>query len=161
PGPAANFLRNLFHQRPSNPKSANQSISAQDVIAAFIKQTGLPEIFLRDELLLPLGEVRARFDSQIIGQPDATLAAARLVTMIKAGLTDPTRPLGVLLFCGPTGVGKTALAKNLTEYCFGASGQKDRLVRLDMSEYSGDGASQRLLQDPKGLPASWIERVRR
>jgi len=74
-----------------------------------------------------LEEVRARFASRIIGQPDATLAAARLVTTIKSGLADPARPFGVFLFCGPTGVGKTALARDLADFCFGASGQKDRL----------------------------------
>jgi ATP-dependent Clp protease ATP-binding subunit ClpC len=69
--------------------------------------------------------------------------------------------MGVFLFCGPTGVGKTALAKSLAEFCFGASGARDRLVRLDMSEYSGWGAAQRLLQNAQGRPADWIERVRR
>ncbi len=115
----------------------------------------------RDELLLRVSEVREQFAAQIIGQPDATAAAARLITSIKAGLTDPARPMGVLLFCGPTGVGKTALAKSLVDYCFGASGAKDRLVRLDMSEYAGWGAAQRLVQNPQGQPAAWIERVRR
>jgi ATP-dependent Clp protease ATP-binding subunit ClpC len=74
---------------------------------------------------------------------------------------DPARPLGVLLFCGPTGVGKTALARALSEFCFGASGQKDRFVRLDMSEYSGGDATRRLFRNPQGGPAAWIERVRR
>jgi ATP-dependent Clp protease ATP-binding subunit ClpC len=158
PGPAANFVRNLCDARNASRKP---TVTTQAVIAQFVRQTGLPEIFLRDELLLPINEVRERFASQIIGQPDAVVTAARLMASIKTGLTDPARPLGVLLFCGPTGVGKTALAKSLVEFCFGASGEKDRLVRLDMSEYAGWGAAQRLLHEPQGRPAGWIERVRR
>ena len=161
PGPAANFVRRLCDTRFPGSSSGNRSITASDVVAAFIKRTGLPELFLRDEMLLSVDEVRERFAAQIIGQPDATAAAARLVATIKAGLNDPNRPQGVLLFCGPTGVGKTALARSLVDYCFGAGGQKDRLVRLDMSEYSGWGAAQRLLQNAQGQPAPWIERVRR
>jgi ATP-dependent Clp protease ATP-binding subunit ClpC len=160
PGPAANFVRKLGEARTSD-KSRPRAITSQQVIAQFVKLTGLPEVFLRDELLLPIAEVKEQFSAQIIGQPDAVATGARLIASIKTGLTDPARPMGVLLFCGPTGVGKTALAKSLVEFCFGASGAKDRLVRLDMSEYSGWGAAQRLLQNPQGRPAAWIERVRR
>jgi ATP-dependent Clp protease ATP-binding subunit ClpC len=159
PGPAANFIRKLCE--PRTEKSASKTVSARDVISRFVKLTGLPEIFLRDELLLPIEEVKQRFAEQIVGQPDAVTASARLIASIKTGLTDPGRPMGVFLFCGPTGVGKTALAKALAEFCFGASGAKDRLVRLDMSEYGGWGAAQRLLQNPQGQPADWIGRVRR
>ena len=59
--------------------------------------------------------------------------------MIKAGLTDPTRPLGVFLFVGPTGTGKTEIAKTLAEFLFGSP---DRLVRLDMSEYQTPGVAR-------------------
>jgi ATP-dependent Clp protease ATP-binding subunit ClpC len=161
PGPAANFVRGLCDTRSPRASSGKRSVTAKEVVTAFVQRTGLPELFLRDDLLLSVDDVRERFAAQIIGQPDATAAAARLVTTIKAGLTDPNRPQGVLLFCGPTGVGKTALARSLVDYCFGGSGPKDRLVRLDMSEYSGPGAAQRLLQNAQGQPAPWIERVRR
>jgi ATP-dependent Clp protease ATP-binding subunit ClpC len=169
PGPAAQFIRTLCEPRSNASRSTKRSVTAQDVVGLFVKQTGLPEIFLRDDLLLPANEVRAWLGAQVIGQTEATVTAARLLATIKTGLTDPGRPLGVLLFCGPTGVGKTALAKSLVEYCFGAAGAKDpstgsgqdRLVRLDMSEYSGWGAAQRLLQNPQGRPAAWIDRVRR
>jgi len=161
PGPAASFVRILCHQ--SGPRDPDRwpSVTTSEVVVHFIKKTGLPEAFLRDDQPLELEQVRRSFEAQIIGQPDATLAAAQLVTKIKAGLTDPGRPFGVLLFCGPTGVGKTALAKATAGFCFGAGGQEDRLVRLDMSEYAGWGAGTRLLQSTNGTPAPWIERVRR
>ena len=89
PGPAANFLRLLCDQPPRRDAVKEPLVTNADVVAQFVKQTGLPEIFLRDELPLALDDVRGRFDAQIIGQPEATLAAARLVTTVKAGLTDP------------------------------------------------------------------------
>lgn len=160
PGPAANFVRVLTEPRPAS-SARPKTITSHDVVTQFVKLTGLPEIFLRDELLLPINGIRERLASQIIGQSDAITAASRLIASIKTGLTDSARPMGVLFFCGPTGVGKTALARSLVEFCFGANSVKDRLVRLDMSEYSAWGAAQRLTQNPQGRPARWIEQVRR
>jgi ATP-dependent Clp protease ATP-binding subunit ClpC len=159
PGPAATFVRKLCDKR-TRQSEDKKSITSRNALDLFIKQTGLPEMFLRDDLPLQIEEVRQRFAAEIIGQPDAITAAARLITTIKTGLNDPKRPLGVLLFCGPTGVGKTALARAIAEFCFGSAGQKDRFIRLDMSEYGGWGAAQRFLQGPEGNPARWIESVR-
>jgi ATP-dependent Clp protease ATP-binding subunit ClpA len=129
-------------------------------LSAFAQRTGLPEFLLRDNLPLDLGRVRDHFEEQIVGQPAAIQTAVRVVASIKAGLTDPSRPSAVLLFCGPTGVGKTALAQALAAYCFGAAGQKDRLVRLDLSEFSGPLAAHRLVQGMAGEPAAWLQKVR-
>ena len=156
PGPAARFLRGLF-----DGTAKGKAVTGQGVMAAFVTLTGLPEVFLRDELTLAWETVCAAFAARVIGQAEAVAAAAGLVVTIKAGLGDPGRPFGVLLCCGPTGVGKTELVKTLAGYCFGAAGAKDRLVRLDMSEYSGWGAARRWLEDPQGAPAAWLERVRR
>ena len=108
-------------------------------------------------------EVLATFRGQIIGQEAACEAAANLVLTFKAGLNDPSRPVGVLLFCGPTGVGKTELAKALARFFFGHGDQgklSDRLIRLDMSEYGGPGAAARLLGPPLGEPSELIRKVR-
>ncbi len=160
PGPASAFIRKLAENAERKPIEQRQ-ISLADVLALFIRQTGLPELLLRDDWPLSLDEVITALSTKVIGQPVAVQAAAQVVTRIKAGLTDPARPLGVQLFCGPTGVGKTALAKALAEFCFGAGSEKERLVRLDMSEYGGWGAAHRLLHAPDGGAASWIQKVRR
>jgi ATP-dependent Clp protease ATP-binding subunit ClpC len=161
-------LHELHGEKRSNEKQLKTGtvgregvIGANEVIELFSGQTVLPEVFLRDEILLRSDQVTEYFAARIIGQPQATTHAARLIAAIKTGLTDPQRPLGVLLFCGPTGVGKTALAKTFVEYCFGASGTKERLARLDMSEYSAYGAARRFTENPRGGPARWIEQVRR
>ena len=162
PGPAAAFIRSVTEaRRRAKTTTTTRELTDADAVAAFVRDTGLPELFLRDDLPLDTRDLSRKFSSQVIGQPAAAEAATRLVAAIKTGLNDPGRPLGVLLFCGPTGVGKTALARTLVDFCFGAGQQKDRLVRLDMSEFSGWGAARRLLLDSQGRPSAWIERVRR
>ncbi len=163
PGKSVAFLNELFERATRSKKS---KITSDDAIAHFVQQTGLPEIFLRDEFPLDYAEVLDAFRRQVIGQDSACEAAAGLVTTFKAGLNDPNRPLGVLTFCGPTGVGKTELARAIARYFFGhgekseGSGLNDRLVRLDMSEYSGWGGAQRLLIGSDGEPSDLIKRLR-
>ena len=117
---------------------------------------------MKDDVPLAHGTVLGWLESRLFGQRSACEAAASVVTRFKAGLNDPNRPLGVLLFCGPTGVGKTELAKMLAQYLFGAgkAGASKRLIRLDMSEYSGYGAADRLMMRPDGRPSELVEQVR-
>ncbi len=159
PGPASAMIGKLA-QRAASAAVGERQVGGADVLKLFIQQTGLPEKLLRDELALPFEEVRETLAAKIMGQSAAVDAAAGLITRIKAGMTDPARPQGVFLFCGPTGVGKTALAFAISEFCFGAGVEKERMVRLDMSEYSGWGAAHRLLHAPDGDAASWIQKVR-
>ena len=157
PGPAASFVRNtieravdeLAESKTDNRSKPELTINADLARTEFGKQTGLPMLFLRDDLPLEYDEVLGKFNKRVIGQDSACAAAAEVVTRFKAGLNDPNRPISVQLFCGPTGVGKTQLAKEMSEFCFGHGAEKDRLIRIDMSEYSGWGAADRLL-DPEG-----------
>ena len=93
---------------------------------------------------LSLDRVRAYFDARVLGQPEAVECLVDRIALVKAGLTDPTRPLGVFLFVGPTGTGKTEIAKAFSAFVFGS---EDRLVRLDMSEYQTPESLDRLLGD--------------
>jgi ATP-dependent Clp protease ATP-binding subunit ClpC len=158
PGRSAAFVRHLIDDVA---RASRKQVTANDVLERFQRETGLPEVLLRDDLPLPHAEVLQHFQREVLGQEAACEAAAGVVTALKSGLNDPNRPLGVLLFCGPTGVGKTELAKALSRFLFGAGGAKDRLVRLDMSEYAGYGAATRLFQNADGQLSEFIQRIRR
>ncbi|MCA9073136.1 MAG: ATP-dependent Clp protease ATP-binding subunit, partial [Planctomycetaceae bacterium] len=126
----------------------------------FARQTGVPVRFLRDDLPLDPEAVYEELKTQVIGQDQAVKSVVDLIAAFKAGLNDPARPLGVQLFCGPTGVGKTELAKTLSRFCFGEGDDPHRMFRLDMSEYQGYGAAQRFITQPDGSPSSLISHIR-
>ena len=157
PGRSVRFVRELFRRVAGE---GAPEVTVDHVVTEFLRQTGLPELLLRDELPLDPADVRRHFEGRIRGQPAACDAVARLVTRFKAGLNDPGQPLGVMLFCGPTGVGKTALVKAFAGYLFGGGEAAARLVRLDMSEFAGPGAARRLVLQPDGQPSELIRRIR-
>ena len=158
PGKTVNFTSRLYEI--AKTKSLKE-IGKDLVISEFVRLTGLPEIFLRDEVTLDEQDVRAFFETEVIGQPEACRAATSAVLTFKAGLNDPGRPLGVLLFTGPTGVGKTELARTLARFFFGEAEVSERFVRLDMSEYSLPGSAERLIAKAYGEPSEFINRMRR
>jgi ATP-dependent Clp protease ATP-binding subunit ClpC len=166
PGAAAGFVRDLCERQARTQR--DQPVTPERAVDQFVCRTGLPDWLLRDEMPLDRDRILAEFRRQVIGQEAAVQAAVQLVTTFKAGLNDPHRPLGVLLFCGPTGVGKTELARALARTFFGhgestadpTGRREDRLVRLDMSEYASSDAVERLLGPPQGEPSLLIRRLR-
>lgn len=110
----------------------NALINRQSVIMTFSRLSGMPEFIVNDTARMNIEEVEKYFHDRILGQEDAVQTVVNLVTTVKAGLNDPGKPMGALLFIGPTGVGKTQMAKTLATYLFG---HEDRMIRFDMSEY--------------------------
>jgi ATP-dependent Clp protease ATP-binding subunit ClpC len=158
PGKTVNFTSRLYELARTR---SLKEIGRDFVIGEFVKLTGLPEIFLRDEVTLDEQDVRAFFETEVIGQPEACRAATSAVLTFKAGLNDPGRPLGVLFFTGPTGVGKTELARTLARFFFGEAELSERFIRLDMSEYSLPDSAERLIAKAYGEPSEFINRMRR
>ena len=114
----------------------------RDVLNLLSKSTGVPVDLLDDSIPLQSATLRAFFEKRILGQPEAVDAIVDLVTLIKAGVTDPGKPFAVYLFVGPTGVGKTELARALAEFIFGDAA---RLKRFDMSEFASADGFTRLI----------------
>lgn len=156
PGRCSRFLGQLYEHASRSAVKIDRGL----VVERFSAETGLPSRFLQDDVPLPSEEVLEFFSHRVVGQLQACRSVTHLVSRFKAGLNDPEKPLGVLFFCGPTGVGKTEMAKALAEMFFGAAvGEESRLVRLDMSEYGGDSAALRLL-GTHARPGELIRKVR-
>jgi ATP-dependent Clp protease ATP-binding subunit ClpC len=134
PGRSVGLLKRILAQK-------SERYAPRDILVALSRTTGLPVDFLDDDVPLDLGSVKSFLEARVMGQTEAVHSVLDLVTMIKGGLCDPLRPLGVMLFVGPTGVGKTELSRALAELIFGDPG---RMIRLDMSEYSTSDALYRL-----------------
>ena len=161
PGKAIDMLRQLSEQiedrgdQGGDPQRA--TIAPDDVITLLSRQTGLPENLLTLEAKLDARSVRESFESRVMGQSVAVQTACDLVFRVRAGLTDPDRPLAVLLFTGPTGTGKTELARCIAEYLFSTT---SRLLRLDMSEYASADAAARLIGDRWRPEGQLTQRIR-
>ncbi len=124
--------------------SGELRVTTSDLVASLAHLTGLPSSILDDREQLELPGLHEFFQKRVLGQPEAVECLVERLAMIKAGLTDPTRPLGVFLFAGPTGTGKTEIAKTLTEFLFGSV---DRMIRLDMSEFNTRDSISGILGD--------------
>lgn len=124
------------------PQPPQLPLTTEHLLSAVAARSGLPLAVIDDRQSLDLEAVREALRERVMGQEEAIDALVDRISMLKAGLVDPHRPVGVFLFAGPTGTGKTELAKALGELLFGSD---ERLLRLDMSEYQGEDGVWRLL----------------
>ena len=137
PGRPLRFLRNLQEDR-----RRGGDIAPADVTAAFSHETGLPLFMLDDAVPLDLAATRDWFRQRVIGQPEPVELATEMLAAVKAGLARDGKPIASLLFIGPTGVGKTEMAKALAEFLYQDAA---RMIRFDMSEYATAAAVERLI----------------
>ncbi|UZW62628.1 AAA family ATPase [Lysobacter enzymogenes] len=122
-------------------------LDGERLLATIAQRSGLPLEVIDDRQSLDLERLREFFRRRVLGQDEAVDALLDRIAMLKAGLTDNGRPIGVFLFAGPTGTGKTELAKALGELLFGSD---ERLLRLDMSEFQSEDSAWRLTADEGG-----------
>ena len=132
-------------------------ITPEDAQEHFSLQSGIPAFLLRDDRALALGDVMSSLRGRVIGQDEAVRRVAEVVCVVKARMQPAGRPLATLLFVGPTGVGKTELARGLAQLLFGS---EERLVRFDMSEYTDVEAADRLIRGAEGGDGLLTRRVR-
>ncbi|GJM32643.1 MAG: hypothetical protein DHS20C18_16440 [Saprospiraceae bacterium] len=137
PGKPIRFLESiLIHQNDSfalSNQKTNVKIDRSDVIRYFCEESGMPLFIVDPETPMNLGQLEVAFNQQVFGQEQAVNTVVNLLAAVKTALTRSGKPIASLLFVGPTGVGKTELAKVLAHFMFGS---RDRIIRFDMSEYS-------------------------
>src|SRR5439155_15748813 len=120
---------------------------AEDVAEVVARWTGIPVSRLMEGETEKLVHMEERLHRRVIGQDDAVAAVSAALRRSRAGLSDPDRPIGTFLFLGPTGVGKTELARALAEFMFDT---QEAMIRLDMSEYMEKHSVSRLVGAPPG-----------
>jgi ATP-dependent Clp protease ATP-binding subunit ClpB len=129
------------------PRMVNDQVTDEDIAAVVAAWTGIPLSKLKQGETERLLTLENELGKRLIGQKDAVRAVSEAVRRTRAGISDPDRPTGSFMFLGPTGVGKTELAKALAEYLFD---DEKALVRIDMSEYGEKFAVSRLVGAPPG-----------
>jgi len=148
--------------RLKNPKRTGR-VTAEDVASIISKMTGIPSGRIAEGEGSKLMKMKSKLQGRIIGQDEAIDKVVRAIRRNRAGIKDPGKPIGTFLFFGPTGVGKTQLAKALAEYLFDS---EENMIRLDMSEYMEKFNVSRLIGAPPGYVGfeeggQLSERVRR
>lgn len=155
PGPALQLLERAITE-------ADERDAALDVPLierVFCALSGLPPFVVSATETRRVEEVRQFFRDRIVGQQEAIEAVVETIALFKAGLQDPERPIGTFLFVGPTGVGKTEMARALAAFLFGSAA---RLLRFDLSELKDYHSFQQLIGDPRDatVPARLLDPVR-
>ena len=124
-----------------------EEVDAEDIAAVVARWTGIPVSRLMEGEVEKLIHMEERLHGRVIGQDEAVEAVSNALRRSRAGLQDPNRPIGTFLFLGPTGVGKTELARALAEFMFDSS---EAMIRIDMSEYMEKHSVSRLVGAPPG-----------
>jgi len=160
PGPALNLLRQVRdYQSQKSSVGEDQLIDSSFVEKVFCIYTGLPRFVVSRDTTVSAKAVRDWFSDRLVGQREAIEAVVETIALFKAGLHDPNRPVGTFLFVGPTGVGKTELARLVATYLFGSP---HRMLRFDLSEFKDYHSFSLLLGDPEKphQPARLLDPVR-
>ncbi len=134
-------------QLQSGQRILKQEVDEEDIAAVVAKWTGVPVSRLMEGEMTKLVRLEDVLHQRVVGQDEAVSAVANAIRRSRAGLSDPHRPIGSFLFLGPTGVGKTELARSLADYLFD---DERAMVRIDMSEYMEKHAVSRLVGAPPG-----------
>ena len=131
----------------SQKKMLREEVSAEDIATVVSKWTGIPVSSLVEEEVEKLVHMEERLSKRVVGQPEPIRLVSNALRRSRAGLSDPKRPISSFIFLGPTGVGKTELAKSLAEFMFD---DENAIVRIDMSEYMEKHSVSRLIGAPPG-----------
>ena len=134
-------------QTQSGTRMLKEEVDAEDIAEVVSKWTGVPVSRLMEGEMAKLVHLEEQLHQRVIGQDDAVTAVANAIRRSRAGLSDPNRPIGSFMFLGPTGVGKTELARAVAEYLFD---DEKSMVRIDMGEYMEKFSVTRLIGAPPG-----------
>jgi ATP-dependent Clp protease ATP-binding subunit ClpC len=128
-------------------RAGDTNVDAEDITLTASQMTGIPVNKLGEDERLRYASMVEHLKERLIGEDEAVLTVSRAIKTARVGLKDPKRPIGAFLFLGPTGVGKTELAKALAEFMFGS---EDAMLPLDMSEFKDESSLNRLIGSPSG-----------
>lgn len=159
PGKAIELFERAVHHALNSTADDTAVVTSRTIDEAFSQLSGLPMFILSETERMSTSAVRAFFTERVLGQDHALDRIVETIALYKAGLNDPARPIGTFLFVGPTGVGKTELAKALAEFLFGS---ESRMLRFDMSEFKDYHSFEKLIGDPKrpSAPAALVDAMR-
>ncbi len=135
------------HDGASGPRLLKEQVDEEDIAAVVGKWTGIPVSRLLEGEVQKLIQMESRLHQRVVGQHEAIVAVANAIRRARAGLQDPQRPLGTFVFLGPTGVGKTELARALAAFLFDDA---QAMIRIDMSEYQEKHTVSRMIGAPPG-----------
>ena len=131
----------------ANKEEKEVTVSADEIMQVLSKWTGVPLSRMEQQETAKLLAMEGELEGKVIGQNEAVVAISKALRRSRADLKDPKRPIGSFIFLGPTGVGKTFLARTLAEFMFGSA---DALIQIDMSEYMEKFSASRLIGSPPG-----------